>query len=84
MAGRDDKLKKYALDMAEGSTGISEKSVNGTHEKEDMPTRFLSLSQMEQEVRRVPVGIHVLLITLATNLWTWLFYRVQSRIKCRL
>lgn len=43
MVGRDDKLKKYVLDMVEGFIGILEKFVNGTYEKEDMFIRFLSL-----------------------------------------
>lgn len=79
MAGRDDELKKNALDMA----------IDRTHEKENMSTRFSNPESVSnefhgQEVGHVPVGIPVILITPATNLWTWLFYRVLRQIKCRL
>lgn len=61
MAGRDKELRKNALDIAESSTDISERSVDGTHEKEDMSRRFSDpMSSSGQKVGLVPVGVHVL------------------------
>lgn len=76
MAGRDDELN--ALDMAESSTDISERSVDGTHERKTCAQGFLTQGVQRTgsgtracgNTRAHPEDVVPAFTTFATDLWT--------------